>query len=152
MGPSDEPEVTILARPECLELLSQAPVGRIGASIDALPVILPVHFGLFEESVLFRTIPGTKLDAATLGAVVAFQADGRELRDGTYWSVLLQGIASELSGEWNDAQTTSAPITPWRSAFHQQRLVRVEASTISGRRFRIVGEGRRMELPEPPSL
>lgn len=81
--------MTILTRPECLELLSQAPVGRIGASIDALPVILPVHFGLFEESVLFRTIPGTKLDAATLGAVVAFQADGRELRDGTYWSVLL---------------------------------------------------------------
>lgn len=59
----------------------------IGASVSALPVIFPVHFALFEESVLFRTAPGTKLDAATIGAVVAFQADAREPFGESHWSV-----------------------------------------------------------------
>ena len=36
-----------ITRQEVWLLLSQASVGRISRSIDALPVILPVHFGLF---------------------------------------------------------------------------------------------------------
>src|SRR5208283_4269220 len=107
MWANGDSDVTILTRPECLELLSQVSLGRIGASIDALPVILPVHFALFGESVLLHTIPGTKLDAATLGAVVAFQADAHEPVRGSWWSVLLQGIASAVSDEWDDAHARS---------------------------------------------
>src|SRR5664280_868493 len=70
--------VEVLSRAECLELLSHAAIGRVGVSIDALPVILPVHFALFGDSVLFRTVPGTKFDAAAVGAVLAFQADSYE--------------------------------------------------------------------------
>lgn len=147
MEPSEDTAMTILTRPECLERLSQVSLGRIGTNIDALPVILPVHFGLFEESVLFRTIPGTKLDVATIGAVVAFEADGRELPDGAYWSVLLQGIASEVSYQPDDLQAPWARIAPWPSV---RRLVRVEATMISGRRFRIADEAHRMELAQPP--
>src|ERR1035438_10129986 len=89
--------VEVLSRAECLELLSHAAIGRVGVSIDALPVILPVHFALFGDSVLFRTVPGTKFDAAAVGAVLAFQADSYEPESPTAWSVLLQGIASEVT-------------------------------------------------------
>lgn len=53
-----------LTRAQCLELIATVPVGRIGVSIRALPVILPVNFVLVGENIVFRTIPGTKLDAA----------------------------------------------------------------------------------------
>ena len=138
MPPSDESEMTI-TRQECLALLSQASVGRISRSIDALPVILPVHFGLFDESVLFCTTPGTELDIAAIGNVVAFQAYG-ELDEGTYWSVLLRGIASEVTHEWDGVRAASVWIKLGRNAFDGQRLVQVQARNISGRRFFVGGD------------
>ncbi len=152
MWSNPDSDVTDLGRSECLELLSQESVGRIGASIDALPVIFPVHFALFGESVLFRTVPGTKLDAATIGAVVAFQADAQELLDGNHWSVLLQGIASAVSGEWDQSQTRSVWIKSGLGVKDHHHLVRLEATNIMGRRFRIAGEGPSVELPDPPVL
>jgi len=135
MGHGEESGMTVLPRQECLDLLSQVSVGRVGVSIDALPVILPVHFVLFRESVLFSTIPGTKLDRATTGAVVAFQADAPEARNGSHWSVLLQGIASGVSDEWDDARAMATSIEPWGGSALEHRLVRVEATHVTGRRF-----------------
>jgi len=149
MGRDEDNGMTILTRQACLDLLSQVSVGRVGVSIDALPVILPVHFVLFGEAVLFSTIPGTKLDAATTDAVVAFQADAPEARAGTHWSVHLQGIASEVSDEWDDARAMAASIKPWGSRSLERRLVRVEASHVTGRRFHIASEGQESAAPQP---
>ena len=66
---------TTCSRSECLALLRSTKVGRVGVSLAALPAILPVNFVLFDDAVAFWTVPGTKLDAALSGAVVAFQAD-----------------------------------------------------------------------------
>jgi nitroimidazol reductase NimA-like FMN-containing flavoprotein (pyridoxamine 5'-phosphate oxidase superfamily) len=148
----NQTDVTILTRAECLMLLAQASIGRIGASIGALPVILPVHFAVHEESVLFRTIPGTKLDAATIGAVVAFQADAYEPLDGTGWSVLLQGIASEVSDEEGNALARSVPIRSWVGMESNHRLVRIGVANVSGRQFRTAGEGPAVEFPDAPRL
>ncbi len=151
VGPSGETDTAILSRSECFDLLAGVSVGRIGASVDALPVILPVNFALFGESVLFRTILGTKLDAATIGAVVAFQADAWKV--GVWsWSVLLQGVASAVSDEDGQARARSIPIGPWAGGKIDLRLVCIQATNVSGRRFRIAGEGPRIELPDPPSL
>jgi uncharacterized protein len=144
-------DTAILSRSECFDLLAQVSVGRIGASIDALPVILPVNFALSGESVLFRTIPGTKLDAATIGAVVAFQADTYGVGDWS-WSVLLQGVASSVSDEAGQAQAGSIHIGPWAGGHVDLRLVRIVGTNVSGRRFRIAGEGPQVTLPDPPSL
>jgi len=147
MVSSDETEVAILTRSECLEHLSRASIGRVGASINALPVILPVHFTLFEDSVLFRTTTGTKLDAAIIGAVIAFQADSYEPVGGTGWSVLFQGIATVV----NDSRATSVPIKPWGPTHSELHLVRVEATHLTGRRFGVAGDGPRVAFPDTPS-
>ena len=152
MVPAHETEVTTLTRPECLEFLSQVSIGRVGASIGALPVILPVHFALFESSVLFRTTPGTKLDTATIGAVIAFQADAYEPTGDAGWSVLLQGVASVVNAEEDQSRAASVPIKPWSSVQSGMHLVSVEATNVSGRRFRIAGEGPQVELPDAPRL
>ena len=150
---SGDSDVVILTRPECMEHLRRVSIGRIGASIDALPVILPVHFALFlENSVLFRTIPGTKLDAATVGAVVAFQADAQDPFGGTHWSVLLQGIASSVTDQSVELEARSIPIKPWTAVHREQRLGRIEATNLSGRRFRIAGDGPVIEFPDAPRL
>jgi len=89
----DRHGLEVLSRSECLRLLATTPVGRVALSIGALPVVLPVNFALDGESVVFRTGPGSKLEAATRQAVVAFQADHVDLADETGWSVLLTGVA-----------------------------------------------------------
>jgi uncharacterized protein len=130
----------VLDREQCLELLATVPVGRVGVSIRALPAILPVNFVLVGAQILFRTIPGTKLDAAAAGAVVAFEADGFDPDGGSGWSVLVQGICSEVTDPEDLARFARVRLEPW--AFGPgvaDRLVRVDSSFISGRRFHRAG-------------
>lgn len=72
---SDRPTFEVLSPNDCLNLLATVSVGRVGVTIDALPVVLPVNFSLLDRAVVFRTVPGTKLDAATAGMGVVFEAD-----------------------------------------------------------------------------
>ena len=66
------PSMRPLSHAECMELLATVPIGRLGISIGALPLVLPVNFALHDGRVIFRTAPGTKLDGAVAGTVVAF--------------------------------------------------------------------------------
>lgn len=125
-----------LNRTRCFELLSSVPVGRIGVSIRGLPVILPVNFALVGEAIVFRTIPGTKLDAAAARAVVAFEVDSYSPDGTSGWSVLVRGPCSEITDSAELAAVEAIPLRAW--AFHEgvaQRLVRIETSFVTGRRF-----------------
>ena len=116
--------------------MATVPVGRIGVSVRALPVILPVNFVLVGESIVFRTIPGTKLDAATANAVVAFQVDSYAPDGTSGWSVLVQGVSSEITDPEDLLALADIPLRAW--AFDDRiatRFVRIESSFISGRRF-----------------
>ncbi len=124
----------VLTRPECLTLLGSQNLGRVGASIDALPVILPVHFALVGQAVVFRTNPGSRFDAATLGAVVAFQADRYEPESGSGWSVLVQGVATEIDDPERRRRAEWVPVTWWDDDA-TSRLVQIEATQLSGRQF-----------------
>lgn len=126
-----------LDRAECLKLLATMPVGRIGISIGALPAILPVNFALVGDSIAIRTVPGTKLDAATRRTVVAFEVDNYAPDGTSGWSVLVQGICQEVSDAAERAVLATSPLRPW--AFGDgiaDRFVRIDLSFVSGRRFR----------------
>ena len=58
----------LLDEDEALELLRHGEVGRVGVTIGALPAIFPVNYRLLDGAIVFRTAPGTKLAAATVGA------------------------------------------------------------------------------------
>jgi uncharacterized protein len=125
-----------LDRDECLKLLTTVPVGRIGVSIGALPAVLPVNFKLVGTNIVIRTVPGTKLDAATTHAVVAFEVDSFA-PDGSWgWSVLVQGVSSEVSDPAQLAALSASTVRAW--AFDDgeaERFVRIDTSFVSGRRF-----------------
>jgi hypothetical protein len=137
MGPDHEAEKVILSRRECLARLASTQVGHIGVSIDALPVIFPVHFTLADESILFRTTLGTKLDSAASSAVVAFQVDEYDAAEQGWWSVLLQGIASPIAEQAAEiGPGGSASSSDWSSAGETSRLLRVDSHTMTGRLYR----------------
>ena len=129
----------VLARAECLRLLAGADVGRVGVSIDALPVILPVHFVVTDESVVFRSALGTRHDAATLGAVVVFQADGYDPSGTSGWSVMLQGVGAAAAGVPR-SPVGSGWAHPWLSRVGDHRLIQLATDNLRGWRF-TTGEG-----------
>lgn len=132
--PDRESRLENLDRVDCLRLLADQRVGRIGITVQALPVILPVNFRMLDESVVFRTIPGTKLDAATNRAVVAFEVDSYAPDGRSGWSVLVIGQASRMLGGELE-QAASLELEAWPLDGQSSHFVRVEAAQITGRRF-----------------
>ena len=92
-----EPQLTTLTREECLELLRGAVVGRIGYVADGMAIILPVNFALFDGDIVFCTAKGSKLSWLSLRERVAFEADESRPADHEGWSVLIQGVAREVT-------------------------------------------------------
>lgn len=128
------PLLESLDREDCLRLLATQTLGRIGITVRALPVVLPVNFALLEDSVVFRTIPGTELDAATNNAVVAFEVDSYEFSGSSGWSVLVIGNATRLpDDDVNGAEALE--IDAWPLDGQASHFVSVESAQISGRRF-----------------
>jgi nitroimidazol reductase NimA-like FMN-containing flavoprotein (pyridoxamine 5'-phosphate oxidase superfamily) len=119
---------------ECLRRLATQSVGRIGITVQALPVVLPVNFGLLGESIVFPTIPGTKLEAATNKNVVAFEVDSYEPNGRSGWSVLVIGTATKVpADEIGDAEALG--IEAWPLDGQASHFVRIQWSQITGRQF-----------------
>jgi nitroimidazol reductase NimA-like FMN-containing flavoprotein (pyridoxamine 5'-phosphate oxidase superfamily) len=131
---TDRNGLEVLERDECVRLLGGAVIGRIAVSIGALPVILPVNFLLDGDRILIRTGEGTKLDAATRDAVVAFEADHVDPFSHTGWSVCVTGRATELGDPGDVVQARDLPLPHWvpDGASH---YVAVSLDLVSGRRL-----------------
>lgn len=130
----DRNGLEVLDRDECLDLLAATVIGRIGISIGALPVILPINFRLVDDRIVFRTEIGTKLDAASAGSVVAFEVDDFDLCSHTGWSVAVSGIAREVTDAHDIAELSSSSIPRWAPS-HNGRVVAIETELVSGRRI-----------------
>lgn len=128
----DRHGLEVLSRDECLRLLREATLGRIAITSGALPTILPVNFSLAEDQILFRTARGTKLDAATENAVVAFEVDEMHPMGHDGWSVVVTGVAREVTGDAIAA--VAGPIPRWAPE-HDGRVVAISLDLVSGRRI-----------------
>jgi len=127
----DRNGLEVLDRAECLRLLRTATLGRIGISTGALPTILPINFRVDGDRILFRTGVGTKLDAATRGAVVAFEADDIDPIYHAGWSVVVTGVARPVE----DPDDRAVHTTPRWAPGQDGHLVEVSIEEISGRRL-----------------
>jgi uncharacterized protein len=134
----DQPDVamTELSSDECHELLSDNHVGRLAVVVRGQPVIFPVNYVFDGERVVFRTDEGLKLRHAPLRRV-AFEIDGFDEKEGTGWSVLVQGSTYEITraiDEYSEAlrRLPVAPFAPGDKA-HWIEIVPVE---ITGRRIK----------------
>lgn len=129
------PILTELTSDECWSLLRTVKLGRVGLSIQALPVVLPVNFAVVDGDIVFRTVKGTKFHAAAAGAVLAFEADQYEPSGSSGWSVLAQGTSSVVTDATEIARLSDHVIEPWAIDGIADRIVRLRVVTLSGRRF-----------------
>jgi len=119
----------VLSPTECARLLAAERIGRIGITVNALPVIVPVRYVLDGDEILFRATRGSVLDAGTRHTVIAFEADGVEPGVGA-WSVMATGMARHLA---DDDGHEEIPLPAWSS--ESDLLVALTPQLISGRRL-----------------
>ena len=131
----DRNGLEVLSRADCLALLASVQVGRVGVSIDALPTILPVNFGLDGDDIVFRTVRGTKLVEATRNAVIAFEADEVDAGTATGWSVVVTGRSHEVTEAEEIARLDHLHLASWALDGRADHWVRIRADLVSGRRI-----------------
>jgi len=131
----DRNGLEIMRRDESLRLLGTAVLGRIGITSRALPVVLPVNFRFDGRHVLIRTGIGTKLDAAIDHAVVSFEVDEIDPATETGWSVVITGVAREVTDPRALAAIPSESIARWADGNSADRVVAISVDMVSGRRI-----------------
>jgi nitroimidazol reductase NimA-like FMN-containing flavoprotein (pyridoxamine 5'-phosphate oxidase superfamily) len=118
-----------------LELLATRQVGRLGFISGGGPEILPVNYALDGDAVVFATATGAKLWGTTRAAVV-FEVDDTDTAAREGWSVVIHGVAQEVTEAENAALVDRirelAP-TPWPPG-ERPHLVRVAPASMTGRR------------------
>lgn len=126
--------LTPMEEAECRALLAGASIGRVGLSIDALPVVLPVNFVVDGDRIVFRTGTGSKLQQALEGAVVCFEVDEVDRLYHAGWSVLATGRAAEITDPYDLDHVRSLPLRAW-AHLDEEHFVEIRIELLSGRRL-----------------
>ncbi|MEU5046765.1 helix-turn-helix domain-containing protein [Streptomyces griseorubiginosus] len=124
-----------LGTDECWERLSTHGVGRLGMITAEGVTILPVNYTVVDRVIVFRTAPDS-LPGAVPGEQVAFEADHIDevLRHG--WSVLVRGLAREVTGSDEVRRLTERAYSePWAGG-RRDLWVRLDPVEITGRLIR----------------
>lgn len=125
----------------CLELLDGEVFGRLAIMDGGNPLILPINYAMDGRHVVFRSGPGTKVDARNRGA--CFEIDGHDddLRNG--WSVVIRGRIEEVTVHHEGLFDRLAGLPqPWAQG-DKPHVMRLVPASIQGRR--VTGD----ELPPP---
>jgi uncharacterized protein len=134
-----EPEPTSvrhLTRAESLDLLQhRASIGRLAFIAGGHPMILPVNYAADKDTIVFCTMPGTKLSAVGAGAEVVFEVDMNSAEYRSGWSVIVRGTAREITDarrldglRWGALRSWAVPST--------EQWVEISIDEISGRIIR----------------
>jgi uncharacterized protein len=125
-----------IEREECLRRLSRGGVGRAGLSAGALPAIFPVNYAMLDGDVVFRSGPGTKLEAAEAGEVIAFEIDDVDPVGHTGWSVLVVGVARPITEPQLLERARHLPLSAWADG-QRDTYVRLECAKVTGRELTV---------------
>jgi uncharacterized protein len=129
-------ELRTLSNMECYQLLATQRIGRLGVFAEHYPLIFPVNFALDSRVIVLRVSEGTKFLAAN-HANVTFETDQIDQTARTGWSVLVRGLAEEVTERHRDdliERTHSAGVQPWAPVEHGHWM-RLIPHAISGRRI-----------------
>lgn len=125
----------VLGPEECMQLLNETAVGRIGFVERGGPVILPVNFAVDGRAVVFKSGEGSKLAAALMQEPVCLEVDSWNTMDHTGWSVLARGVADVVLDESETDRLDMLPVQPWTRPDLRWHWVRVMIEDLTGRRI-----------------
>ena len=128
----------MLDRDECLRLLGTVTLGRVVVPVGprSRPVIRPVSFAFDQpsHSVVFRSLPGSKLYALLHSSWAAFEADAVDPVSRVGWSVVVEGSVEPVRDPMELRRLERLGLAGWLSAA-DARGMRVRARTVTGRRL-----------------
>lgn len=126
-----EREFTVLDQDQCWQLVRTHVVGRIALPMDRgeAPLVFPINYIVDGENVVFRTDIGTKL-AMVHNHPVAFEVDHVDLSSSSGWSVLMRGVAYEMT-HW---ESEHIEVSPWAPG-DKDHFVRIIPFEVTGRRI-----------------
>lgn len=134
-----------LSPAECWALLRGTRMGRLALSDPADdPELFPVNFTSRDGRLYIRTAGDSKLRHIRDHPRVVFEVDGNA--GDTHWSVLVRGVAGQVTADEEIRRSGVAHLTtatPTPKPFY----IRIDPSTISGRRFQEGSEVRRSSAP-----
>jgi len=114
--------------------LQSIDVGRVGITVGALPVILPVFYCVVDELIIFRATRGSKLSTATDNTVIAFEAGDYQEATDRGWSVIAQGMARIVTEPDELTVLGSLPLRLIANGdMDADRFVAIAPTRISGR-------------------
>jgi uncharacterized protein len=126
-----------LPRAECLDLLGRTRFGRLAVSRgEGAPIVRPLNY-VFDprsQSVVFRTAEGSKLSGLLRAQEAAFEIDGIEPGGRTGWSVVIIGVADEVTIPSEIRRLDKLGLEVWAPG-PRSHWVRIRARTVSGRRI-----------------
>lgn len=125
-----------MSRGDCIALLHTTSVGRVGGVVDGRPFVLPVNYAVDGDRVVFRTSPGTKLTGTAFGRV-AFEVDSFDVERRSGWSVVIEGVASDISDMVDElsVKLRHLELQPWPPG-DKSHWVAILAESVTGRRVR----------------
>ncbi|WP_166982528.1 pyridoxamine 5'-phosphate oxidase family protein [Paramicrobacterium fandaimingii] len=126
---------------ECWNRLDSEELGRLALAAGGEVDIFPINFYSDGESILIRTVPGTKLLELTIRDAVAFEVDGFD--SDSAWSVVVKGHARELQLRSEIDAADALPLTTWIPT-PTYRYVRITPSTLTGIEFLRTRDGERV--------
>ena len=87
------PRFRELSAPECEGLLRAGVIGRVAMATPEGPLIIPVNYVVFEDTVVIRTSAYSLLGTHARNTMVAFEVDDLDPDRQTGWSVVARGRA-----------------------------------------------------------
>jgi nitroimidazol reductase NimA-like FMN-containing flavoprotein (pyridoxamine 5'-phosphate oxidase superfamily) len=121
----------VLDETECYALLRSRTLGRVGLHIADDLAVFPVYYAVMGQDIVFRTAPGTKLDAAVLRTRVVFEVDNAA----PGWSVLVRGHAHEIREHEEQVHARSLLGHDWPAGV-RENYVKITGEQVTGRRLR----------------
>jgi nitroimidazol reductase NimA-like FMN-containing flavoprotein (pyridoxamine 5'-phosphate oxidase superfamily) len=124
----------VLTQDECIRLLHTQFLGRVAVRFGEAPSVLPVNYAMLDDDIVFKTEPGTKLSAAIMQAVVAFEVDDADPATRTGWSVLVVGPVEEITDRATLERVDETGLEAWPGD-GRDRVLRIRTRTATGRRI-----------------
>ena len=124
--------IQVIEERECLRLLEGEVIGRLAVLDGGSPLILPINYAMDGRFVVFRTAPGTEVDAKNRAA--SFEIDGHD--DGRHigWSVVIRGRLEEVTNHQAGLFDRLADLPqPWARG-EKPHVMRLVPTSIHGRR------------------
>jgi uncharacterized protein len=127
----------VLDEHRCLEYLHSATLGRVAFMCDGEVDIFPVNYACDGAIVVYRTAQGTRLERAPRDRVT-FEADGWDAERHMGWSVVLKGVALDVSSGIDPfsqslRERKVVPLAPGK----RERWIAIYPAQITGRRFKV---------------